>query len=132
MSTIGNEIRSRFTFEENKIPKVSYVVVNESSEEKQVLMNVDSEEGFGFVPFHLTSDFDFSVGALQDEARNTRFKIVEPDHYFNFTLPAATANIDQGTLGDVQCEIAASGDKATSFNHALHAPWYVVEQSESE
>ena len=63
MSTIGNEIRSRFTFEENKIPKVSYVVVNESSEEKQVLMNVDSEEGFGFVPFHLTSDFDFSVGA---------------------------------------------------------------------
>ncbi len=23
-------------------------------------------------------------------------------------------------------------DEATSFNHALHAPWYVVEQSESE
>ena len=22
--------------------------------------------------------------------------------------------------------------EATSFNHALHAPWYVVEQSESE
>ena len=23
-------------------------------------------------------------------------------------------------------------EEATSFNHALHAPWYVVEQSESE